>query len=286
MSNPDASQTRSPDRASEEWELESDASQTKSPGGASEEWERESQTRSPDRASEEWKRESPAMSGTVLVTGGSSGLGAAVVEALAARGATPVVLDRVPAPGDVDTELVDLADTRAAEAAVRRVVERHGGLHAVVTAAGVDRCGTLDDVPGEDWERVVRVNLLGTVAVVRAALPHLAERHGRVVTVASTLGLRAVSDATAYCASKFGVVGFTRALAVEQAGRVGVTLLVPGGMHTNFFDDRDEKYKPGPDAKLNQPADVAAAVLFALSQPPGCEVRELVITPSLETSWP
>lgn len=95
-----------------------------------------------------------------------------------------------------------------------------------------------------------------------------------------------MSDATAYCASKFGVVGFTKALAAETAGRVGVTLLVPGGMGTAFFDGRDERYRPPPDAELNDPADVAAAVIFALSQPIGCEIRELVVTPSGESSWP
>ena len=63
-------------------------------------------------------------------------------------------------------------------------------------------------------------------------------------------------------------------------------MLVPGGMHTAFFDDRDEQYKPPADAKLNDPANVAEAVLFALRQPAGCEVRELVITPSVESSWP
>ncbi|MDQ3641650.1 MAG: SDR family oxidoreductase [Actinomycetota bacterium] len=224
--------------------------------------------------------------GTVLVTGGSSGLGAAVAIAVERAGGTPVVLDRVPPPSGTAHEIVDLADGRAAEAAVRRVLERHPDLRAVVTAAGTDACGRLEDVASDDWERVVNVNLLGTVAVVRAALPVLAANEGRVVTVASTLGLRALSDATAYCASKFAVVGFTRALAAETAGRVGVTLLIPGGMHTAFFDSRDERYKPPPDAKLNRPEDVADAVVFALSQPPGCEVRELVVCPSLETSWP
>ena len=227
---------------------------------------------------------------TVLVTGGASGLGAAVVRAVAAAGGHALVLDRVePAHGDVsgdDHEVADLSDPRAAEQAVRELSSRAGGLDAVVTCAGTDACGRLEDVPAEDWERVVQVNLVGTVAVVRAALPDLLARHGRVVTVASTLGLRAFSDATAYCASKFGVVGFTRALATEMQGRLGVTLLVPGGMDTAFFDDRDEQYRPGPDAKLNDPADVAAAVMFALDQPPGCEVRELVVTPSVEPSWP
>ena len=131
------------------------------------------------------------------------------------------------------------------------------------------------------------VNLLGTAAVIRAALPLLrADGDGHIVTVASTLGLRALPEATAYCASKFGVVGFTRALAAELAGDVGVTLLVPGGMQTPFFDDRPEQYRPPPTAQLNRPEDVAAAVVFALDQPRGCQVRELVVCPSNETSWP
>ena len=222
----------------------------------------------------------------VLVTGGASGLGRAVVEALRARGSTAVCLDRAVPEDGGDHEVVDLVDSRAAEASVRRAAERLGGLDAVVTAAGTDRCGRLADVPGEDWDRVVLVNLLGTVAVVRAAMPHLERSHGRVVTVASTLGVRALSDATAYCASKFGVVGFTRALVAETQGRVGVTLLLPGGMQTAFFDGRDEQYKPGPDAKLNRPEDVAETVVFALSQPPGCELREVLVAPSVEGSWP
>jgi NAD(P)-dependent dehydrogenase (short-subunit alcohol dehydrogenase family) len=226
----------------------------------------------------------------VLVTGGASGLGAAVTAAVRDAGGTPVVLDRVePAAPDrvhVAHRIVDLADGRATEDTVRAVAEEHGGLDAVVTCAGIDSCGRLADVPAEEWEQVVRVNLIGTAAVVRGALPSLTERNGRIVTVASTLGLRALPDATAYCASKFGVVGFTRALAAELAGQVGVTMLVPGGMDTAFFDGRDAQYRPGPDARLNRPEDVARTVLFALCQPVGCEVRELVVTPSTEPSWP
>lgn len=224
--------------------------------------------------------------GTVIVTGAASGLGAAVAQAVAEQGGHPVSLDLREPPIDLEHEIVDLSDTQEAEAAVARVATRHGRLDAVVGCAGTDSCGRLIDVPTGEWERVVKVNLLGTAAVVRAALPHLVAINGKVVTVASTLGLRALSDATAYCASKFGVVGFTRALAAEMAGRVGVTLLIPGGMHTAFFDAREERYKPPPDAKLNRPEDVAASVIFALRQPPGCEVRELVVCPSMESSWP
>ena len=224
--------------------------------------------------------------GVVVVTGGASGLGEAVASGVERLGGTPVVLDRVPPRKDFDSRLVDLSRPREAESAVEAVALRHGRLDAVVAAAGTDACGTLADVPAADWERVVMVNLVGTAAVIRAALPWLERSRGRVVTVASTLGLRAVSDATAYCASKFGVVGFTRALAAETAGRIGVTLLVPGGMNTAFFDGRDEQYKPPPDAALNRPEDVAAAVLFALRQPTGCEVRELLVAPARESSWP
>jgi NAD(P)-dependent dehydrogenase (short-subunit alcohol dehydrogenase family) len=224
--------------------------------------------------------------GTVLITGGSSGLGAAVAEAVVAAGGTPVVLDlKAPDAGHAFVE-VDLADTRAAEAAVVRASQEVGGLDAVVTAAGIDRCGRLVDVDAGEWERVIAVNLLGTAAVVRAALPELGSRRGKVVTVSSTLGVKAVSDATAYCASKFGVVGFTRALAAETAGSVGVTLLIPGGMWTHFFDDRPDQYKPGADAKLNDPAQTADAVLYALTRPAGSEVRELVVTASEEGSYP
>ena len=226
--------------------------------------------------------------GTVAITGGASGLGAAVAHAVDEAGGTAVVIDRRrPSNGFDNFEQVDLADTAAAEAAVRRVAESNGGVDAVVTAAGIDACGKLGDVPREEWEQVVAVNLFGTAAVVRAALPYLeASEHGRVVTVASTLGLRALSDATAYCASKFGVVGFSRALAAETAGRVGVTCLIPGGMQTAFFDGRDEQYKPPPDADLAPPGEVAEAVLFALTRPNGTELRELIVTPARETSWP
>ena len=181
--------------------------------------------------------------GTVLVTGGASGLGAAIARRWPRRAAGRWCWTgwrrrrrsrrwprtRGGRPGR-------RAGGRGGRAGGRRAGRRPGRR---VHPAGTDRCGTLAEVDGADWDRVVLVNLLGTAAVVRAALPYLTASHGTVVTCASTLGFRALSDATAYCASKFGVVGFTRALAAELQGSVGVTMLVPGGMRTAFFDDRD-----------------------------------------------
>jgi NAD(P)-dependent dehydrogenase (short-subunit alcohol dehydrogenase family) len=225
--------------------------------------------------------------GNVIITGGSSGLGAATVNAIVRQGGTPLVIDKKNPAAEVAFAQADLADTEAVDTAVRTLAEQvDGRIHGVFTAAGIDACGKLEDVAAKDWERVIHVNLLGTAAVIRSALPYLRQTRGTVVTCASTLGIKAVSDATAYCASKFGVVGFSRALAAELAGDVGVTTVIPGGMHTSFFDERDEQYKPPPDAKLNKPEDVAEAVVFALSQPPGCEVREMVVCASTESSWP
>jgi NAD(P)-dependent dehydrogenase (short-subunit alcohol dehydrogenase family) len=222
----------------------------------------------------------------VAVTGGASGLGAAVVDAVRKHGGSAVALDLRPAGAGVPWVEVDLADPAAAEPALQAAEDRIGPLTGLVTAAGIDACGRIEDVPLPDWVHVVQVNLIGTAAVARAAVPRLERCRGRIVTVASTLGLRALSDATAYCASKFGVVGFSRALAVETAGRVGVTLLIPGGMRTPFFDGRPDRYRPAQDADLADPAVVADAVVHALEQPPGVEIRELVVCPSTEPSWP
>ena len=142
--------------------------------------------------------------GVVLVSGGASGLGAAVVRAVAEAGGTPLVLDLRPPDHAAEHAIVDVTRPREAEAAVRELGQLHGGLDGVVTTAGIDVPGPVGAVDAEQWERVIAVNLVGTAAVIRAALPDLEQRGGRIVTVASTLGFSAVGDATAYCASKFG----------------------------------------------------------------------------------
>lgn len=224
--------------------------------------------------------------GTVYVTGGASGLGAAIVAAVAEAGGRPAVLDRVPPAADVPYVEVDLADWDAATAAVGQLAGSVGPPDAVVTAAGTDACGPLAEVAPEAWQRVIQVNLFGTVAVVRACLPYLEERRGTVVTVSSTLGLKGADAATAYSSSKFAIRGFTQSLATEYAGRVGVTCLIPGGMRTAFFDGRDERFRPAPDQDLNDPAHTAGVALTALTQPVGSEIREMVVMASGEPSWP
>ncbi|GAA4267780.1 SDR family oxidoreductase [Frondihabitans peucedani] len=229
----------------------------------------------------------PTSPGRVLITGGASGLGRAIAIAVTEAGGRAIVLDLdVSSLGSDDAYQVDVSDSGAVDRAVAAAAEAAGGLDAVVTAAGIDKPAPLDGLTTDQWEHIVGVNLFGTVSTVRAALPHLKESHGKVVTVASSLGIKAVGDATAYCASKFGVVGFTRSLAAELKGVVRVTTLIPSGMKTRFFDERDEQYKPKDDSRLQDPADVARAVVFALTMPPTSEIRELVVTHPEEDSWP
>lgn len=224
--------------------------------------------------------------GRVLVTGGASGLGRAAASAVAEAGGEPVVLDIADPENGRPFIRADLSEPRETENAIRDAIRDHGELDGLITAAGTDACGELDEVEAAAWDRVIAVNLTGTAAVVRAALPSLEQRRGRIVTVASTLGWRALPAATAYCASKFGVVGFSRALSAELAGRVGVTLLLPGGMDTHFFDGRPDQYRPPSDMRLAPPGAVAHAAIQALEAPDEAMIRELMVSGPDETSWP
>ena len=223
----------------------------------------------------------------MLVTGGSSGLGAAVAAAVEAEGGTPVVLDLRPPPNGFAfgrSTSPTPARRRGGGARGRRGA---GGLDAVVTAAGTDACGDILDVDADAWDRVVAVNLLGTAAVVRAALPALERSRGRVVTVASTLGLRALPAATAYCASKFGVVGFTRALA-ERARRPRRRDAAGPGRHADALLRRppggvQAGGRPAPQRPGGRRAHASSS---RCASPPGCELRELLVTPAGEPSWP
>jgi NADP-dependent 3-hydroxy acid dehydrogenase YdfG len=223
----------------------------------------------------------------ILITGGGSGLGLACALAITNAGGTAVILDRdISNVTDYRSYEVDVTDRSAVETTITRVAEELGGIDALIAAAGMDIPGELDEVSAEQWEQVLNVNLLGTVSATRAALPHLKKSHGRVVTVASTLALKGAGGATAYSASKFAVRGFSQALAAETKGKIGVTCLIPGGMNTKFFDGRSEQYMPQDNSRLNEPASVAEAVLYALTQPENVEIREMLIANEMEDSWP
>lgn len=222
----------------------------------------------------------------IIVTGGASGLGAAIAAAVEEAGGTPIVLDLSPSSNGFEAEQVDLCDTRAAEAVVERVASRHSGLDAVVTAAGTDACGRIDDVGGATWEP-------------RRDRQPAGHRGGRPRRAAPPRALAGQGHHRRLHPRPQGGERRDRLLR-EQVRRGGLHArpgrrgggarrrhpVTPGGMQTAFFDGRDEQYKPPPDAKLAPPEEVAAAAVFALSRPPGTELREMVVATSTEPSWP
>ena len=181
-----------------------------------------------------------------LVTGGGSGIGAGIARCLARAGANVAVLGRRRAPlqrtltalGAMRTKglavVADVTDAAAMAAAARRVAKAFGGIDVLVNNAGVGGPNACSG-PGPDrWDEVVRTNLDGVFFATRAALPHLADG-GRVVNISSVLGRFGVPGYTAYCASKHGVIGFTKALALELAPRhITVNSICPGWVETEM----------------------------------------------------
>src|SRR5947208_5466089 len=141
----------------------------------------------------------------------------------------------------------------------------------------------------EQWDEVIAVNLRGPFLLAKAALPVMRrQRGGQIINIASTAATRAWANAAAYHASKWGLVGFSRGLGVEgRVDGIRVTTIIPGGMNTHFFDRFHEQGIPMPEEKnLQDPANVAATIVFAAQVPPESAVQEVIITPITETSWP
>ena len=232
-----------------------------------------------------------------LVTGGGSGLGAATCRALAAEGATVLVADvrRDPAcevarevvggGGRAHPLEVDVADPDSAASAVWTAVEHLGRLDVLVNAAGVDVTVPAEEVSPEEWRRIVGVNLDGPFWMARAALPVMrAQGAGHIVNVASTAAKRAWANASAYHASKWGLLGLSHALHVEaRCYGVKVTAVVSGGMRTPFLFDRFPDLDP---EVLQPPEAVARTILFVLRQPLETVIPEVTVIPMRETSWP
>ena len=167
-----------------------------------------------------------------LVTGAAGGVGRSTVELLTDEGARVVGVDLVESDGVL---ACDVRDEASVAAAVATAVERLGGLDIVVNVAGVDQFRRFEDLDLAVWERHLGVNLTGPMLVSRAALPHLRESRGNIVTIASIAGLRAQPYQAAYCASKAGVVMLMKSLALElHADGIRVNTICPGGVQTDL----------------------------------------------------
>lgn len=232
-----------------------------------------------------------------LVTGGGGGLGAALCRALGAAGATVAVADVRPeaaarAAGAVSEVggtavpvALDVTDERATARIVHDLVARLGALDVLINNAGVDVTVPFDALAVEDWDRILAVNLRGPFLMARHAFPLMRARgRGHIVNIVSTAAKRAWANASAYHASKWGLLGLSHALHVEgRPHGVKVTAVIAGGMRTPFLLDRFPELDPG---LLQDAANVAATVVHVLTQPDETVIPEVTVLPLRETSWP
>ncbi len=240
-----------------------------------------------------------------IVTGASSGLGRATALALARAGADVALLarseDDLRKVGEEVEETgrraltlsVDLANEDQTRGAVERAVDAFGRVDALVNAASNDVPGSVAELEVKDWDFVLDVNLRAPFVLAKAVFPHR-QRAGRgtIVNVSSVAGKRGGANASAYCASKFGLTGFTQALAAEgKPHGIRACILYPGGMATGWGTFSPEERRSGvrgapPATEALPPEEVAALIVWIAAAPPELVLNEAVVSPLLETGWP
>lgn len=221
-----------------------------------------------------------------VITGASSGIGAATARLFAAEGARLALLDVKPVPGEllgldsvtghITGHIVDITDAAAVERAMAEVADRHGRIDVLVSAAGI-----LDEVPflemtAERFDRTIAVDLRGVFLAARYAAPYMvAAGRGRIVNIASQLGIKGGTNLAHYVAAKAGVIGLTKALALELAPKgVLVNAIAPGPIVTPLIDGLSEEWKRSKAAELplgrfGRPEEVAPTALLLASSPGG-----------------
>jgi meso-butanediol dehydrogenase/(S,S)-butanediol dehydrogenase/diacetyl reductase len=216
-----------------------------------------------------------------VVTGGSRGVGRAIVERFVREGAT--VVDASRTPGNAGHERVVALATDVAEVAdVRRLVDettrRLGGIDVLVNNAALELEGTIEETEPDEWDRLMRVNLRGPFLCAKYALPALRERRGTIINIASVDGHWAEPGLAAYCASKGGLLALTRAIAVDH-GRDGVrcTAICPSYVRTDmleqFFDAQPDPARARAEAaalhavdRISDPEEVASLAAWLASE--------------------
>ncbi|WP_406312942.1 SDR family NAD(P)-dependent oxidoreductase [Streptosporangium sp. NBC_01639] len=235
----------------------------------------------------------------ILVTGASSGIGEATALAFSAEGARVAVgarrADRLEAlvgkaPGEMLALELDVTDQGSVRAAVAKTVEYFGALDILVNNAGVMLAGPIAGADTAEWTRMIDTNLLGSMYMVHAALPHLLERKGAVVQVSSTSGRVASAGNGAYAATKFGITAFSEALRQEVTTQgMRVVVVEPGFVATELTDHITDPTMQAAAQNIAasmrtlQPEDIANAVVYAVTQPEHVAVNEILIRPTDQT---
>jgi NAD(P)-dependent dehydrogenase (short-subunit alcohol dehydrogenase family) len=234
-----------------------------------------------------------------LVTGASSGLGRATVLALARAGADTAIVARseeelerireeVTKFGRQALTLpVDLASVKETTQAVRRTIEALGHLDVLVNAAGTDVPGTVEELDIEGWERTLAVNLTAPFLLSKAAFPYMRDAGGgTIINISSVAGKKGWANASAYCASKFGLTGLTESLADEgKEHGIRAMVLYPGAMATNWgaFSPEErsasESEETPPPTRVLPPERVADLIVWLAASPPEFVLTEGIIVP-------
>ena len=238
---------------------------------------------------------------TVIITGGSRGLGAAIAETLGEAGARLVIADLAADRAEqcastlVERNIeamalpLDVGDEAQVQQAISKVREKFGRLDAVINNAAIDITVPISELSGEDWERVVRTNLTGPFLMAKHAAAAMGPKTaqgggGFIVNIASTASRRAWPNAAAYHATKWGLLGLSHALHAELRPQgIKVSAIIAGGMRTPFLLDRFPDIDPN---VLQDPKNVAQAVKFVLMQPEETVIPEVMVLPMRESSWP
>jgi len=237
--------------------------------------------------------------GVAIVTGGSRGIGRAVVETLAAAGmhviftyrentgaATQVVNES--ARGNISAEIVDGRDAAACEALVEKVVEKHGKIDLLVNNAGVIRDNLLAMLSEEDVRTVLETNVIGTFNMTRAVVPHMiSKRRGNIVNISSVAGRTARPNIGGYNASKWAVNGFSEALRQEvHMDGIRVTIVEPGVVRTELREHitnariKQEHEQWASSMTQLESEDIAAAIIYAVTAPERANINEILIRPT------
>ncbi|RFA06579.1 hypothetical protein B7R21_19490 [Subtercola boreus] len=228
--------------------------------------------------------------GFVIVTGGSSGIGAQITRDYRAAGARVAVVDLRPPAISSGEEYFHCDITNADDVAsvVGRIAQLFGQIDLLVNNAGYVTRGAADEISEEDWDKTFAINVKGTFLMTKASLPYLKQSpDGSIVNVASQAGIRAEALLSPYCAAKAAIVHYTRALALELAPAVRVNAVCPGFVETDmarksleevaretdraFAEVRTERMSVIPMQRFQQPSDISAAVRFFASR----EAREI-----------
>ena len=232
-----------------------------------------------------------ALDGKVaFITGASRGIGAAVARTLAGEGSGLILASRSGDDLGIEGAVAQAADVRdlpALEALANEGAERLGGIDILVVNAGVGAYGPFLDLPLDQMEEMIDVNVKGALYAVRATLPHLLKSDGAdVVMLASEAGRRGLPLEAVYCSSKFAQVGLTRALDHElREHGVRCTNVAPGGVATDFAMGRGRTPDMPGLAEMMSPQDVADVVLFVLTRPRNHRILEVALRPVSEGSW-